>query len=135
MDIKIKKIDWEQTIKVRMAKANLKQKDILKGLGKSGNFDRDVLNFDNIKIPQLIKLSEVLDYNLFYEFCDLTEVENSNEEGSGQNVEQGFYVKKLIETNNNLSKTNKNLSETINEYMVKIKELEGRLSLLKKTGT
>ncbi len=70
MDVKLVKKHIGETIKARLDKSGLKQKDFAKKIGKEqGNLSK-IFKSESIRTDDLVVISEVLDHNFFLDFCD-----------------------------------------------------------------
>lgn len=119
MDIKIKQIDWKETVEYHVNKSHLSKQKILEMMNKKGNFNRDLENPDVISLTQVIQLSEALDHNFFYDLCDI-----ETKEARG--------VQALT---NSKDEINLILAKLLQSKEEEIKELKSLLNEYKKTGT
>lgn len=143
MDIKIKQFDWKESVENHVRKSHLTKQKLLEMIDKKGNFNRDIENPDKISLTEMIKLSEALDHNFFYDFCDIelpsvTGMDAIKTDSSSEKEMSKILVENnqnLTETNKDLAMTNKKLAEMIEGKEKEINNLKEKLSLYKKTGT
>jgi hypothetical protein len=124
MEVEIKKIDWKETLDEKMKNLKIKPIDLEKKCGRknfSKNFARKYYDPDKVSIDDLIELSELMDHNFFYDFCNIEEINVSG-------------VKSII-GNESKDELNLILANMLKSKEDELKELKAKLDLLKKTGT